>query len=295
MPYMKYWTERDSFLRRQSRLIDNDWIRERYHNASFSVFRLKDGRYALSNYKTDVRTGVDMICLADEDMVRDLIRDPDDWNLFYLRAENDGKVIRLNNEGIRFLSGLESVRQTADGGDPFENELAEAEAQYETVLQQEKIVGTPEWRRSVEREVHEMVEEDKKRTADYGFVRKLFLEPSVRRRLKNENEYVAREQNRRIYEAMAAERSVSEGSITPLTIKAGVFAAAGIALTYLLIALRMFDLAFVPSLLGGIVSLILLKRDDNADVKNMNARLIVWILTFICLIVCAVNLFEIIQ
>lgn len=295
MPYTRYWTERDSFLRRQSRLIDNDWIRERYHNASFSVFRLKDGRYALSNYKTDARTGVDMICIADESMVRGLIQDPDDWNLFYLRAENDGKVIRLNNEGIKLLSGLESVRQTTDGEDPFENELAEAEAQYETVTRQEKIVGTPEWRKSVEREIHEMVEEDKKRTADYGFVRKLFLEPSVRRRLKNENEYVVKEQNRRIYEARAAEQSVSEGSITPLTIKAGIFAVAGIALTYLLIALQLFGLAFVPSLIGGTVSLILLKKDDNADVKNMNARLIVWLLTFICLIVCAVSVVEIIK
>ena len=293
MSYTRYWTERDSFLRRQSRLIDNDWLRERFHNATFSVFRLKDGRYALTNYKTDPKTGVDMVCLADESVIRDLIQDPDNWGLFYLRAANDGRTVLLNNEGIRFLSGLESARTVADGEDTFDQELVEASARYEEIREQEKIVGTPEWRKSVEREVHELVEEDRKRTAGYGFVRKLCLEPSVRRRLKNENDYVVREQNRRMYEAMAAEQAVSEGSISPTTIKAGIFALAGIVLTYVLIILQLFEVSFTPSLIGGVVSLILLKKDDNADAKNMNARLIVWIVTILCLIVCLVNVSEI--
>lgn len=293
MPYMRYWTERDTFLRRQAGVLEKDWLREKFHNAYFSVFRLKDGRYALSNYKLDDKAHVDVICIADKSVIRDLINDPDGWTLFYLRAENDGKTVLLNNEGKNFLSGLSSVKYTEDAEDPFEAELAEATEHQEEISRQEKIVGTPEWRKSVEREVHALVEEDRKRTANYSGIRKLFLEPSVRRRLKNENEYVNKEMNRRIYEAMAEQREQSEGSVSASTVKAGIFAVVGIALAYLLIALRMFDLAFVPALIGGVVSLFLLIRDDNSDVKNMNARLIVWIVTILCLIVCLVNVSEI--
>lgn len=293
MPYMRYWTERDTFLRRQAGVLEKDWLREKFHNAYFSVFRLKDGRYALSNYKLDDKAHVDVICIADKSVIRDLINDPDGWTLFYLRAENDGKTVLLNNEGKNFLSGLSSVKDTEDAEDPFEAELAEETERQEAIFRQEKIVGTPEWRKSVEREVHALVEEDRKRTANYNGIRKLFLEPSVRRRLKNENEYVNKEMNRRIYEVMAAQREQSEGSVSASTVKAGIFATVGIALAYLLIALRMFDLAFIPALIGGVGSLFLLIRDDNSDVKNMNARLIVWIVTILCLIVCLVNVIEI--
>ena len=285
MAHTQYWSERDSFFRRQERVFRNELLHEEFHNHTFSVFRMKDGKYAVTDYKQDPKDGNDLVYPAERDMILKMIEDPDLWKMFALRTVNEGAAIKLDTAGCGKLRD-----RHPDGTEPgtdeleFRDALKQAQDTEDRILEQEKIVGTPEWRRSVEREVHEMAEQDRARLSTKPAIARLFAEPSVRKRLKDEKAYVYKEQNRRIYEEQDARRVVEDGNISRNTLIAGAVAVAGILLFYLLVSLRRFSLQFIPAIICGTVSVILLVRDQNYDKKNMNARLPVWIVTIICVI-----------
>lgn len=283
MAYTQYWSERDSFVRRQERAFRNELIHEVYYNHMISVYRLKNGKYAVTDYKPDQRDGNDILYLAEPDMILRLIADPDLWKLFVLNAINCGDSIKLDSDGYSRMRNF-----CPDGAEPDEHEMEFREAlkaeqeEENAVREKEKIVGTPEWRQSVEREIHQMTEQDRARLKNKPAIAIFFLEPSVRKRLKDEKAYIYKEQNHRIYEAQEAERVIEEGMVSKNTLLAGVVSIVGILLFYLLISLRVINLQFVPALICGIISGTMLLKDQNYDKKNMNARLPVWIITIIC-------------
>lgn len=285
MAYTQYWSERESFLRRQERTFRNEWLHEVYYNHSFAVLRLRDGSYAVTDFRQDVTTGCDVIYLAEKQMILKLIEEQDMLSLFIINAVNNGRSIRLDAEGIGKLNSLHSDGQEPDPAEiEFRDALKLAQEAVNEVLAREKIVGTPEWRKSVEREVHEMAEQDRARLKEKPAIAKWFVEPSVRKRLKDEKAYVYREQNRRIYEEQEAQRIIDEGSVSKNTIIAGIVSLVGILLFYLLVSLHGINFQFLPALVCGVTAIILLIKDQNYDKKNMNARLLVWIITIVCFV-----------
>ncbi len=285
MAYTQYWSERESFLRRQERTFRNEWVHEVYYNHSFAVLRLRDGSYAVTDFRQDVTTGCDVIYLAEKQMILKLIEEQDMLSLFIMNAVNNGRTVRLDAEGIGKLNSLHSYGQEPDQAEiKFRDALKLAQEAENEVLAREKIVGTPEWRKSVEREVHEMAEQDRARLKEKPAIAKWFVEPSVRKRLKDEKAYVYREQNRRIYEEQEAQRIIDEGSVSKNTIIAGIVSLVGILLFYLLVSLHGINFQFLPALVCGVTAIILLIKDQNYDKKNMNARLLVWIITIICFV-----------
>lgn len=285
MAYTQYWSERESFLRRQERTFRNEWLHEVYYNHSFAVLRLRDGSYAVTDFRQDVTTGCDVIYLAEKQMILKLIEEQDMLSLFIMNAVNNGRTVRLDAEGIGKLNSLHSDGQEPDQAEiEFRDALKLAQEAENEVLAREKIVGTPEWRKSVEREVHEMAEQDRARLKEKPAIAKWFVEPSVRKRLKDEKAYVYREQNRRIYEEQEAQRIIDEGSVSKNTIIAGIVSLVGILLFYLLVSLHGINFQFLPALVCGVTAIILLIKDQNYDKKNMNARLLVWIITIVCFV-----------
>ena len=285
MAYTQYWSERESFLRRQERTFRNEWLHEVYYNHSFAVLRLRDGSYAVTDFRQDVTTGCDVIYLAEKQMILKLIEEQDMLSLFIMNAVNNGRTVRLDEEGIGKLNSLHSDGQEPDQAEiEFRDALKLAQEAENEVLAREKIVGTPEWRKSVEREVHEMAEQDRARLKEKPAIAKWFVEPSVRKRLKDEKAYVYREQNRRIYEEQEAQRIIDEGSVSKNTIIAGIVSLVGILLFYLLVSLHGINFQFLPALVCGVTAIILLIKDQNYDKKNMNARLLVWIITIVCFV-----------
>lgn len=285
MAYTQYWSERDSFFRRQERVLRNELLHEVYYNHAFSVFRLRNGKYAVTDYRKDPTDGYDVIYESERQAVLYLIEDPDQWQLFAMKAQNEGRMIKLDTNGFTILMNLQPERYEPDQEETdFRNALQQAWEKQDEIRKQENIVGTPEWRRSVEREVHALAEQDRARMAGKPAIARLFAEPSVRKRLKNEKDYVYKEQNRRILEAQEAEKNKEAGVVSKSTLIAGVVSVVGILLFYLLIYLRLPDLQFLPALICGIVSIVILVRDPNCDTKNMNARLPVWIISIICFV-----------
>lgn len=285
MAYTQYWTERDSFFRRSEHIVRNELLHEVFHNSEFSVFRMKDGNYAVTDWKPDPGSEVDRIYQADRDTVLKLIGDPALWSLFRLQCLSAGMSVLLDADGCANLR-----KRHTDGSEPDSEELSfraalkSAEERQKEIEEQEKIIGTPEWRKSVEREVHVMAQQDRERMKGKPAFFRVFLEPSVRRRLKNEQDYIYEEQNRRIYEAMEEQRIREDGTVSKNTLIAGAIALAGILLFYLLVSLRRFSLQFIPATVCGLISVLILVRDQNCDRKNMNARLIAWIVTIVCVI-----------
>lgn len=293
----RYWSDRDTFKRDEERMLRDQILTELYRNPVFSIYRCCRNHYVASDHQKI--NGYYRLIRADRTLLTALVNDPEQWSLFCMRAEDEGRMIELTDANRIQLSRetfSEKVSTLETELDPtFEVFLSEQNEVQKTVIEREGISGTPEWRKRIEREVTQDAFEEKKRYAALPWYRKLFIQPSVRKRMKNVQEQVIKTQNHLLYEEFEKKRQAEAGSVSPQTIRALIAAVAGIALFYAFLMLRIFNLQFIPALAGSAVAFFFLTSDQNSDTRNMNMRLIAWTATVICFFLAVIALVSMFQ